>query len=213
MKREMLRFAALAVLLATSWPTAVQAADCVLETTSNYTVMLEGTNKLRLKFPVYDKDGSDCWIVEGTITIKLNGTGDEATLFYNTSGGSMNVIARVEGIELMEGDQLVAYDGNGEVRGVASNQAQLFFLSVGRGDKALSFDIERDGETVATTTQQMSYEENGVQGTLDNPAVISFVPMDSLEGEGWYSIQGFKLIGKPIQKGVYIHNGQRILIK
>lgn len=209
----MLRFAALAVLLATSWPTAVQAADCVLETTSNYTVMLEGTNKLRLKFPVYDKDGSDCWIVEGTITIKLNGTGDEATLFYNTSGGSMNVIARVEGIELMEGDQLVAYDGNGEVRGVASNQAQLFFLSVGRGDKALSFDIERDGETVATTTQQMSYEENGVQGTLDNPAVISFVPMDSLEGEGWYSIQGFKLIGKPIQKGVYIHNGQRILIK
>ena len=70
----------LLLVLMSMLPTAARA-ECVLQTTSNYTVMLEGTNKLRLKFPVYDKDGYDCWIVEGTITIKLNNTGEEATLF------------------------------------------------------------------------------------------------------------------------------------
>ena len=28
-------------------------AECTLQTTSNYTVMLEGTNQMRIKFPAY----------------------------------------------------------------------------------------------------------------------------------------------------------------
>jgi hypothetical protein len=32
-------------------------------------------------------------------------------------------------------------------------------------------------------------------------------------GEAWYSLDGRKLSGKPAQKGVYINNGKKIVMK
>ena len=70
-------------------------AECTLQTTSNYTVMLEGTNQMRIKFPAYSKSGSDCWIVEGAINIQIDGTNDKSTIFHcevehDISGGDYN---------------------------------------------------------------------------------------------------------------------------
>ena len=145
----------------------------------------------------------------------------KAPLYRNTSGASMNVIARIEGIDLQEGDRLVAYGKYGEIRGVAqTDEDELFFLTVGadtsRAEETgseVSFAIERDGETVATTSLQMPYVADGVKGSIKEPTVISFVPIDGLAGDGWYDLSGRKLQGKPRQKGVYIHNGQRVTIK
>ena len=37
---------------------------------------------------------------------------------------------------------------------------------------------------------------------------------DSRSGDdGWYTIDGRRLAGKPTQSGIYINNGQKVLIK
>lgn len=139
----------------------------------------------------------------------------EAPLHRNTSGASMNVIARVEGVELEEGDRLVAYDRNGNTRGMAlADEEGLFFLNVGSAeDDVISFGIENGNEMIATTRQQMTYVPDGVQGSIGEPTVISFVPADEIYGEGWYDLGGRKLSGKPDQRGVYIHNGEKVIVK
>ena len=66
------------------WSNEARARDCYLLDTWRYSVNLEGTNQLRLKMPLYDKDDYDCWIVEGTVYIQPEG-GSKETLFYYES--------------------------------------------------------------------------------------------------------------------------------
>ncbi|MBQ8466178.1 MAG: hypothetical protein IJ546_00615, partial [Prevotella sp.] len=143
----------------------------------------------------------------------------KAPIFRNTTGSSMNVIARVEDFDLKPGDRLVVYEG-AEVRGVAEidsqftqDNAPLFFLTVGASEQDLHFILERDGEPVATTPQSLTYVDNAVMGTLAQPTLIHFLPADRLNGDGWYSLQGIRLQKKPTQKGVYIFNGQKVFVK
>ena len=132
-------------------------------------------------------------------------------LFHNISGSSMNVIARVEGFELQEGDRLVAYGGSEERGMVEASEDGIFFLSIAKGeDKTIGFAIERDGEIVATAPMQLPYIENDVKGTLDEPTAIRFIDIDSLDGDGWYTLSGIKLSHKPTLNGIYIHNGKKV---
>ena len=135
-------------------------------------------------------------------------------LFQNITGESMNIIARVEGFDLQEGDRLVAY-GGGEQRGmVEAGENDIFFLSISKGEeKGIGFAIERDGEIVATAPMQLPYIGNDVRGTLDDPTTINFIDCSTLDGDGWYTLSGIKLGEKPVQKGVYIHNGKKTTIK
>ena len=139
---------------------------------------------------------------------------------------NMSVVASVEGVELQEGDRLLAFS-EGELRGEALINAQftidnsqlaidnppLFFLTIAGDKKApLSFAIERDGEIIATTAEVMAYESNAVSGTPAEPTAISFVHAD-LQQRGWYTIEGYKLDAKPTRKGVYIYNGKKQVVK
>ena len=147
-----------------------------------------------------------------------------APKFENLTGGSMNIIARVEGVELEEGDRLVAY-GGAEMLGVAvADEEGRFFLNVAAGSDDITFAIERpqslgdeaaDAETevVATAPRRMPYFADGVEGTLRQPATIRFVPTDSISGDGWYNLQGIRLRKAPTEPGVYIHNGKKVTIK
>ena len=56
--------------------------ECTLQTFSNYSVMLEGSNQLRIKFPLYSKEGHDCWIAEGTIYIQIDGSDSKDPIFH-----------------------------------------------------------------------------------------------------------------------------------
>ena len=139
--------------------------------------------------------------------------------FQNVSGSSMTVVAVAEGVDVMPGDRLTVYNG-AEVCGIAEADEQgLFFLNVGEVahstlNTSLSFTLEREGETIAaTSSSQMSYVNNAAIGTPDNPTAISFLAADNLYGDGWYTVSGIKLSGKPSLRGVYIHNGQKITIK
>jgi hypothetical protein len=52
----------------------------------------------------------------------------------------------------------------------------------------------------------MNFEDNETSGIFNSQ-------LSTLNSEGWYTIDGRKLSGKPTQKGVYINNGHKIVIK
>ena len=48
-------------------------------------------------------------------------------------------------------------------------------------------------------------------GTLGIDATL--VNREEVNSEEWYSLDGRKLQGKPAQKGIYIQNGKKVIIK
>jgi len=145
--------------------------------------------------------------------------GRRAAAYSNT----MSLTAVAEGIDVQEGDRLVAYAG-GEVVGEsvvstspADAQRPLFYLSIdGDMTAPLSFAIERGGDIIATTGDVMTYEVNAVSGSYTAPTSISFARIDdrsAAQQQGWFTIQGIKLDQKPTQSGVYIYNGRKQVIK
>jgi len=131
---------------------------------------------------------------------------------------TMTVSAVVEGFETEDGDRLMAYV-NGEVVGTVivsgetADRTEPLYLSIA-GDKqqGIWFAIERDGEIVASTGEVMTYQTNAVIGSPDEPTAISFVHADYADGK-WYTIGGLQLQKKPVQKGIYIYNGKKIIVK
>jgi len=133
---------------------------------------------------------------------------------------TMSVSATVEGFEPEAGDRLVAY-ANGEAVGEAMMTSEgelqpaggLFFLSIaGDSKQAIWFAIERDGEIVASTGEVMTFKTNDIIGRPDEPTAINFVHT-AYENGKWYTISGIQLPKKPVQKGLYIYNNQKVLIK
>ena len=59
----------------------------------------------------------------------------------------------------------------------------------------------------------MRYEADGISGSPAMPTQISFVTVDQLPKDGWYTLQGIKLQDAPTQSGVYIYNGKKQVIK
>ena len=59
--------------------------------------------------------------------------------------------------------------------------------------------------------------DNGNQGGDDNGETTAIGTLDTETGEidfgGWYDMSGRKLSAKPTQKGLYIHNGKKVIIK
>ena len=45
-----------------------------------------------------------------------------------------------------------------------------------------------------------------------NPGVIS-LQYDGTENETWYNLQGVRLEGKPLKRGIYLNNGRKVLVK
>ena len=130
------------------------------------------------------------------------------------SRSTMSVSAIVEGFEPEDGDMLVAYT-NGEVvgEGELSTDSEPAYLSIaGDTQQSIWFAIERDGEIVASTGEVMMFKTNAVIGSPDEPTVINFVHAEYEDGK-WYTLSGLQLQHKPTEKGVYIYNGKKIIIK
>ena len=147
---------------------------------------------------------------------------------WDDFANNMVMTATAEGIELEEGDKLIAYSG-AEIRGealvsgkvkvnseksAAATEQPLFYLTIAGSEQApLSFAIERNGDIIATTGDVMTYQTNAVSGSPSEPTKISFVRSNLLPQEGWYTVQGIKLQQAPTQRGVYIYNGHKRVIK
>ena len=137
----------------------------------------------------------------------------DRSVHFAPQRSTMSLTATVNGVETQPGDKLISYVG-AENRGqITASEDGIFYLSVaGDQDAPLWFAIERDGEIIATTPEIMKYSANAVVGLPDSPTSIDFVTIDAM-GEGWYTLSGVKLNGKPAQGGVYIHNGHKEVIK
>lgn len=132
---------------------------------------------------------------------------------YSTSPTTMSLTAIANGLNLEEGDRLLAF-ANGELCGVSTmNEDGIFYMSIG-GDKqqGLSFAVEREDEIIATTSDILTYKANAVVGMPNTPTRIDFTRVD-IPQEGWYTLQGYKLPGRPSKKGVYIYNGKKKVVK
>ena len=134
---------------------------------------------------------------------------------------TMSLTAVAEGIELKEGDKLIAMRG-AEVCGEAvvdesektEEDAPIIYMSISGEKKApLAFAIERSGDIIATTSEVLTYEVNAVSGNANEPTSINFVPAERLPQEGWTTLQGIRLPGRPTEKGIYIYNGRKQLIR
>ena len=132
---------------------------------------------------------------------------------------TMSVSAVVEGVEMQEGDRLVAF-ADGEMVGTATavsgetaDHTEPLYLSIeGDAQTGIWFAIERDGEIVAATSEQMTFTANAVIGSPDEPTKISFVQTDREDGK-WYTVSGIQLPKRPTQSGVYIFNGKKVVVK
>jgi len=140
-------------------------------------------------------------------------------------GHNMTMVATVKGIDVQEGDRLQVFSKN-QLRGesvmfsdsTAEDAEPLFFLNIAGDTKtSLTFAIERDGQIIATSSEVMNYENNAVSGTPTEPTEVRFVKAEdngnSDDNGSWYSLQGYKLNGKPLRKGIYIHNGKKQFVK
>ena len=133
--------------------------------------------------------------------------------------GNMVMTATAEGIELQAGDKLIVYS-DAEIRGESAatmsdtDSNAIFYLTIDGSQKApLRFAIERDGDIIATTGDVMTYQNDAVSGTPEEPTKIDFTRSQQLPQHGWYTLQGIKLQSRPTQSGVYIYNGKKQVIK
>ena len=176
-----------------------------------YMLHRQGTTEAQFCYPYYEP---------GTTFIEnsVNAAPRRGSNFSTT----MSVVAEAVGVDVQEGDRLVAYAG-GELVGDTQLQSLpcregheggLFFLSIeGDIEGPLSFAIERGDEIIATTGEVMRYEADGISGSPAMPTQISFVSTDQLPQDGWYTVQGIKLQKAPTKSGVYIYNGKKQVIK
>ena len=140
---------------------------------------------------------------------------------------TMIVSAIVEGFELEKGDRLLAYTNDilcGATAAVDATDLEThepLYLTIG-GDKQadIRFAIERDGDIVASTGKMMVFHANDVMGSPDEPFAISFsdaTGIDLVDGSyeqgKWYTVSGIQLPRRPTLKGVYIFNGNKVVIK
>ncbi|MBO4315376.1 MAG: hypothetical protein J5867_05370, partial [Prevotella sp.] len=126
---------------------------------------------------------------------------------------TMSLTATTCGVPLEEGDRLLVY-ADGELCGASTmTEDSIFYVSIG-GDRqqGLSFAIEREGEIIATATDALSFYANAVVGKPSAPTTIDFTRVEVAQ-EGWYTMQGYKLPGRPTKKGVYIYNGKKKVVK
>ena len=65
-----------------------------------------------------------------------------------------------------------------------------------------------DGDA-ATTELPSSMKVVIVEGTT---GITSMEDVRGKMSDAWYSLDGRKLQGKPITKGMYIHNGRKVLV-
>ena len=125
---------------------------------------------------------------------------------------TMNIVARIVGVDTFEGDILVAWCGAERLAESVADEEGVFYLNIGsdaRYTQAITFSIERDGKEIAVTGSNIVYESDAVIGSPSDPTLIRFgrIDADDMEYGKWYSVSGMELPGKPSQPGFYIHNG------
>ena len=78
------------------------------------------------------------------------------------------------------------------------------------------FTNKKAGSNSGAQTNDMAYNNGNYYGdnvTYGNVTGISVIKANAQTDESWYTIGGTRLSGKPTQKGVYIHQGKKAVVK
>lgn len=78
------------------------------------------------------------------------------------------------------------------------------------------FTNKKAGSDSGAQTLNMAFKNGNYYGdnvTYGNATGISVVKANAQTDESWYTIGGTHLSGKPTQKGVYIHQGKKVVVK
>jgi hypothetical protein len=70
-------------------------------------------------------------------------------------------------------------------------------------------------QNVEETTLQMTVTGNKCRFKFSSPTAIRQVVTETVENtdNAWYSLSGTRLSGKPTTKGIYIHQGRKVMVK
>ncbi|WP_455584326.1 LamG-like jellyroll fold domain-containing protein [Bacteroides sp.] len=107
-------------------------------------------------------------------------TESENDYVYHLYGGNMNIVAKVAGADVKEGDKLLAY-ADGELRGEATAVSlpgmdeMLFFLTLsGNKNVPVNVVLESNGNVIAKAAAVTGYRSHVVEGTPEEPMLIDF---------------------------------------
>lgn len=78
------------------------------------------------------------------------------------------------------------------------------------------FTNKKAGSDSGAQTLNMKFNNGNYYGdnvTYGNATGISVIKANAQTDESWYTIGGTRLSGKPTQKGVYIHQGKKVVVK
>ena len=78
------------------------------------------------------------------------------------------------------------------------------------------FTNKKAGSNSGAQTLNMAFKNGNYYGdnvTYGNATGISVIKANAQTDESWYTIGGTRLSGKPTQKGVYIHQGKKAVVK
>jgi hypothetical protein len=125
-----------------------------------------------------------------------NGSGGDSRVRFMGSYKSTTFGGEDKSILLMGSDNTLFYPSKG----------------AGIGAQRAYFKI---GDTAQLTRSLTGYSIDFGEGD-ETTGIISLTPSPSPKGEGsdyWYSLDGRKVNGKPVRKGLYIYGGKKVVIK
>ena len=144
------------------------------------------------------------------------------TIKYVTTGAEQTV-------RDTEGNPYVETDGNVKFVGVYKKQEfyaneYIKYMSQGQFYTAKNYTqanplIQKslraylDLTDVTNNAAPMIYIENPDGSTTAISAINSDNMVENYTKDGWYTVNGMKLEGMPIEKGIYIHNGKKVVLK
>ena len=135
-------------------------------------------------------------IIDATDHSFSSGSGDAQVRFVGTYK-STSFTAADNSILLLGGENKLYYPADG-----AGIGAQRAYFKIG------------DGAQLARSLTSFSIDfgegDNATGIKLIDNLTIYDLPFDA---DGWYSLDGRKLVGKPRQNGIYINNGKKVVIK
>ncbi|MBR6195278.1 MAG: hypothetical protein IKQ58_07390, partial [Prevotella sp.] len=206
-----------------------------------YMLLRNGEGTAAFTYPFYEPGSTfiDAWAVAGSrrAPASLEASPDDSGHRWRHT---MSVCAVIEGFEPQEGDRLVAY-AEGEpcgataatvLSGSAAEESEPLYLNIGGEKQAdLWFAIERDGDIVASTGNVLTFRVDDVVGSPDEPFALRFAASATgisatlndkgeMRNDEYYDLQGRRMKRSMvnghrsmIKKGVYIHNGNKVVIK
>ncbi|MBR5062359.1 MAG: S8 family serine peptidase [Prevotella sp.] len=99
---------------------------------------------------------------------------------------------------------------------LAAAQSTGTVYTLGRGKDSYINFYKYSGSTLAAYKAFLILEDSNAKAfsMVFEDGTTGIIALDADNNDGaWYTVQGIKLIGKPIHKGLYIHNGKTVTIK